>query len=358
MARNSNFYGFSFNEVSEEDIIKGAVQSGVAVFLHGRSSEGKSSRVKQLDPDCDIIYLRNASLESLNGKSVYNQSTGQMIDVKPTWLLKLEARCEAEPNKIHIVFFDEITHALHAIQGMAFNIIFDREVNGKWKLPVNARIVAAGNEMSDSMAANTLAEPLFNRFAHVYIETTLDSWLKWAKTPKKTYQRLNYMEEEKQELPIHPAIYAFISFKAHSGINVLRTKYDGIKPNADPRKWEMASKVLWKTKEPEMIRSLVGEGITKDFVNFCKIRIVSIKDVINGNYSSSDYECNIDKKYATALALSQVDDENVVVVRDFVKKMGLEVLTLFDDFWSKGNPERAKKLEDIRSMGLTWRPRQ
>lgn len=355
--RNDNAYGFAFNDVSEEDIIKGAIQSGVAVFLHGRSSEGKSARVKQADPDCEIVYLRNATPESLNGKSVYNQSTGEMIDVKPTWLLKLEAKCESEPDKIHVVFFDELTNALHAIQGMAFNIIFDREVNGKWKLPNNARIAATGNDLSDSVVANTLAEPLFNRFAHVYIETTLDSWLEWAKTPKRSYQRLDYVEETEQELPIHPAIYAFISLKAHSGVNVLRTKYDGIKPNADPRKWEMASKMLYATRNPEMIRSLVGEGIAKDFVNFCKIRIVSIEDVINGNYTSSAYEGDIDKKYATALALSQVDDANVTIVRDFVKKMGLEILQLFDDFWSKGNPERVKQLEDIRSMGLTWRTR-
>lgn len=54
--------------------------------MHGPSSEGKSARVKQIDPDCVIIYLRNATPESLNGKSVYNQATGEMIDVKPSWL--------------------------------------------------------------------------------------------------------------------------------------------------------------------------------------------------------------------------------------------------------------------------------
>lgn len=349
-----NSYNFLFHKVSEEDIIRGAVQSGVAVFLHGRSSEGKSARVKQLDPDCEILYLRNASPDGLNGKSVYNQSTGEMIDIKPTWLVKLEKRCEEEPNKIHIVFFDELTNALHTIQGMAFNIIFDREVNGKWKLPKNARIVAAGNDLDDSVVANTLAEPLFNRFAHVYIETTLDNWLNWAKTPKKSYQRLDYQETEEPELAIHPSVYAFVALKAHSGVNVLRTKYDGIKPNADPRKWEMASKMLYSTREPEMIRSLVGEGITKDFVNFCKIKIISIKDVVNGNYTASDYQGDVDKKYATTLALSQVSDEEVIPVRDFVKKMGLEMLQLFDDFWAKGNPDRVKRLEDIRSVGLTW----
>ena len=83
-----------------------------------------------------------------------------MIDIKPTWLQRLEQKCEKEKDKLHIVFLDEITNALPSIQGMAFNIVLDREVNGKWKLPENARIAAAGNDLSDSLSANELAEPL------------------------------------------------------------------------------------------------------------------------------------------------------------------------------------------------------
>ena len=160
--KRKNPYNLDFGEVSEEDIIKGAVESGVAVFLHGPSSEGKSARVKQIDPTCEIIYLRNATPDSLNGKSVYNSETGEMIDVPPTWYKKICKKCEDESNKIHIIFFDEITNALPSIQGIAFNIVLDREVNGIWKLPENARIVAAGNDMKDSLAANKLAEPLLS----------------------------------------------------------------------------------------------------------------------------------------------------------------------------------------------------
>ena len=213
--RKQNPYDFNFDGVSEEDIIRGAVESNVSVFLHGRSSEGKSARVKQLDPDCEIIYMRNATPDSLNGKSVYNAATGEMIDVPPTWYSKVKEKCEAEPDKIHIIFFDELTNALPSIQGMAFNIILDGEVNGKWKLPPNARIVAAGNDLNDSLAANQMAEPLFNRFAHVYIHTTVDSWLKWASTPKEKYERLDYKEEE-PEAKIHPSVYAYIAYKSYS----------------------------------------------------------------------------------------------------------------------------------------------
>ena len=93
-AGRRNPYGLTFGEVTEEDIIRGAVESDVAVFLHGPSSEGKSARVKQIDPECEIIYLRNATPDSLNGRSVYNQATGEMIDIPPVWFRKVKEKCE------------------------------------------------------------------------------------------------------------------------------------------------------------------------------------------------------------------------------------------------------------------------
>lgn len=327
-----NPYELKFDDVSEEDIIKGAIESdNVAVFLHGPSSEGKSARVKQIDSNCIIIYLRNASPESLNGKSVYNQKQGKMIDIKPTWLKKLETICKKEPNKLHILFFDELTNALPSIQGIAFNIILDKEVNGIWKLPENARIVAAGNEMEESLSANELAEPLFNRFAHVYIKTTTESWLKWAIENK-----------------IHPAIYSFIAYKKGE---VLRSQYNGEKPNADPRKWEMASKMLYATGNPKMLRALVGEEITKEFVAFCQTKVITLEDVLTENYNEEEiYNLNTAEKYATVVCLSQVDEGNYEKVKDFVEKLGKEYIAIFDSLWSKGNKERLEQVASSRIL--------
>ena len=315
-----NPYNFKINKVSEEDIIKGAIERNIAVFLHGRSSEGKSARIKELDPNCIIIYLRNATPESLNGKSVYNQTTGELIDIKPTWLKKLEDICLKEPDKYHIVFFDEITNAMLSIQGMAFNIILDKEVNGIWKLPENARIVAAGNDIKDSLAANQLAEPFFNRFAHVYIETTPESWLKWASTHH-----------------IHPAIYSYIAYKR--GIP-LRSKYTGEKPNADPRKWEMASKILYKTNKPKMLRALLGEDITNEFCHFCNQHVITLENVLNDNYTEEDLQMNTAEIYATVMGLSQVDETNFEKVRNFILRLGAEPCAVFETLWTQGNESR------------------
>ena len=324
-----NPYGLKFGQVSEEEIIRGAIESGVAVFLHGPSSEGKSARVKQIDPTCEIIYLRNATPDSLNGKSVYNATTGEMMDVPPTWLKKLQEKCEKEPDRLHVVFFDEITNALPSIQGIAFNIVLDREVNGIWKLPENARIVAAGNDMKDSLAANQLAEPLFNRFAHVYIKTTTEGWLKWA-----------------SEHNIHPAIYSYIAYKNGE---TLRSKYDGEKPNADPRKWEMASKMLYATGSPEMLRALVGEDITREFVEFCKQQVITLDDVINRNYTDRDIQAlNTAERYATTMGLTQVDDDNLEKVRGFVTGLGAEFEAIFDALWTHSDESRFERLAEAK----------
>ena len=351
--KKKNPYNFDFSNVTEEDIIRGMVASDVSVFLHGMSGDGKSARVKQLDPDCEIIYLRNATPDSLNGKSVYDSTSGEMIDVQPTWYKKVCKKCEDEPDKIHIVFFDEITNALPSVQGMAFNIVLDGEVNGKWKLPENARIVAAGNDLNDSLSANTLSEPLFNRFAHVYINTTVDSWLKWAITPKQNYERLDYVMEE-EHLIIHPAIYTYILYMRYCRHDALRTPYNGEKPNADPRKWEMASKVLYSTGRPEMLRALVGEDLTRNFVAFTNQKVITVDDVLKKNYSDEDLVMDLAEKYATVVGLSSVSFENVEEVRNFViDNLEKEFIALFDNLWIRGDDERLKRIAELKMQEST-----
>ena len=329
-----NPYRFENDKVSEEEIINCAIESDLPVFLHGPSSEGKSARIKAIDPKCVTLYLSNTSPESLNGKSVYNSETGEMIDVKPSWLKKLETRCEEDPDNIHIVFFDEITNALPSIQGMAFNIILNKEVNGIWELPKNARIAAAGNEMSDSLSAHELSEPLYNRFVHVYIKTTTEGWLKWA-----------------SDNDIHPAIYAYIAYKNGT---TLRTPFTGEKPNADPRKWEMASKMLYKTNKPEALRGLIGEEVTKEFIAFCNNPVITLKDVLEKNYLEGEIDMlDTSERYSTALTLSQVKEENLDEVREFVEKLGKEVTAVFDGLWVHGDESRLERLQEAKLASET-----
>jgi hypothetical protein len=207
------------------------------------------------------------------------------------------------------------------------------KVNGKWKLPDNCRVIAAGNDLQNSSAAYELAEPLFNRFAHVYIETTQQSWLKWAAKPKNN---------------IHPSIYAYIAYNTYAGKQVLRTEYTGKTPNADPRKWEMASKALWATGNPTILRTLIGDELTKDFIAFCKKPTLSVEDVVKGNYSVRDFKMYLDEKIATAVSLSSCSENEIKVVREFVGKLGPEVQATFDVLWAKDDEDRMEQIAKLK----------
>ena len=166
------------------------------------------------------------------------------------------------------------TNASPMMQSKAYGIALEKKVAGRWKLPENARVVAAGNELEDSLVANEMAEPLYDRFAHVNIETTAQNWLKWAVMPENTGERLDYTKQSEPRQKIHPAIYAYISYK---GDEVLRTPYNRInpEPHADPRRWKMASDMLYATNNPNTLRSIIGKTLARDFAYFCLERVKS-----------------------------------------------------------------------------------
>ena len=343
--KNENPYNLDFSETSEADIIRGAIQSNVSIFLHGKPGCGKSDRVKQLDPDFIELNLSHLDPELLDGLA--GEKDGKAVHIKPPWLEELEAKCQEEADKIHILFLEELTNASPMMQSKAYGIALDKKVAGRWKLPENARVVAAGNELEDSLVANEMAEPLYDRFAHVNIETNTENWLEWAVTPESFYERLDYKKDDKPKQKIHPAIYAFISYK---GDEVLRTPYnrEHPEPHADPRRWKMASDMLYASNNPSTLRAIVGEDLTRDFIYFCQLPTITIEDVLKGNYTQEELEeMDLGRKLATVSGLVAVDSGNMPKVREFVKRLGAEVCKKFEVQWTHGDEERLEQLQEI-----------
>ena len=226
--------------------LRSFVEADIPVFLHGLSGDGKSDRVRQIDPDVLDIELVNENPETINGRAIYNEAKDEIIDIKPVWLVKLERLCEDGKN--HILFFDELTNATKQTQSVIFKIVLERFVNNRWPLPKNARIVAAGNDRSESSAAHDLAEPLFGRFAHIYIRTTVENWMPWAVDKR-----------------INPFVLEFL---ANNSL-YLRTPYTGEEGYADPRRWEMASKALDASgNDFSLLVPIVGRDTAEAFIRF------------------------------------------------------------------------------------------
>ena len=242
--------GFCMKNHDELSLIRAYVEADIPVFLHGLSGDGKSDRARQIDPQALDIELVNETPETINGRAVYNETRSEIVDIKPVWLIKLEKLCE--DGKTHILFFDELTNATKQTQSVIFKIVLERFVNNRWPLPPNARIVAAGNDRSESSAAHDLAEPLFGRFAHIYIRTTVENWMPWA---------VNHT--------VNPYVMEFL---ANNDL-YLRTPYTGTEGHADPRRWEMVSRVLDASgNDFSLLSPIVGREVADAFVRFFKNR--------------------------------------------------------------------------------------
>ena len=80
---------------------------------------------------------------------------------------------------------------------------------------------------------------------------------------------------------------------------------------------------------------------TKEFIQFCSQRMITLEDVINENYKDIDIEeLNIAEKHATIMCLLQVEKDNIEKVREFVKKLGSEYVAVFDKMWTHGDENR------------------
>lgn len=246
LAAGNTSAAYQIKEHDELDLIREFVKADIPVFIHGLTGDGKSDRVKEIDPQVLDIELVNETPETINGRAVYNETNDTIIDIKPVWLVKLERLCE--DGKLHILFFDELTNATKQTQAVIFKIVLERFVNNRWPLPENARIVAAGNDRAESSVAHDLAEPLFGRFAHIYIRTTVENWMPWAVRKK-----------------INPYVMEFL---ANNDL-YLRTAFTDTEGYADPRRWEMASRILDSSDNDfSLLEPIVGRETAEAFIRF------------------------------------------------------------------------------------------
>lgn len=295
----------------ELSLIRAYVEADIPVFLHGLSGDGKSDRVRQIDPQALDIELVNENPETINGRAVYNEARDEIVDIKPVWLVKLERLCE--DDELHILFFDELTNATKQTQSVIFKIVLERFVNNRWALPKNARIVAAGNDRNESSAAHDLAEPLFGRFAHIYIRTTIDNWMPWAVRSR-----------------INPFVMEFL---ANNDL-YLRTPFTGTEGNADPRRWEMVSKALDSSKNDfSLLAPIVGRDAADAFVRFFAARqeITTI-----GEYTDEELSrLSVSRKYQLAQQCLILSGSRKKEGRDLVARLGKEYLAWYDYILSR-----------------------
>lgn len=332
-AKRKNTCGFNFNKVTDEEIIEYTIKHKIPLLLYGQASIGKSSRIKEVDSNYTSIYLSGISLENLIGKSIVDKEKMEETIVKPFWLKRLEEKCSKESEKNHVVLLEDLDKIERENYSAVLELVTNRTVNGIWSLPNNVSIVATSNDLNFSRGYGKI----LSQFARLEIELSIDSWLKWA-----------------SENNIHPAIYCFIAAKKEE---TLRKDFE-----SDPRKWELASLLLCETRKPELLRSIIGEDLTNEFIQFCSQRVLTLEDILTQNYTERDLYMNESEKYSMIAGLSMVDEDKFSIVRNFVYELDSELGKIFDILWIHDNERRkeivesAKINEQNKTLRITKKP--
>lgn len=259
--------------------------SDVSVLSRGGHGIGKSAVVAQLAKKfgLPLIDKRLSQLSEGDMIGLPVIKDGVTTFAHPDWFIQA---CE-EPC---MLFFDELNRALPEVMQAAFQIVLDRQLNGR-KLHENTRVYAAINN-SAIYQVNEMDPALLDRFWVADLSPTVEDWIEWAKKP-----------EEEMGGGIHPYMINFVQgckVDAKSGQSILDPtgKNPGdIEPSR--RSYERLDKVTRKMglydidlsgdKNPALqnlfmiAQGFIGNNCANQFTQYLKDmeRQVTAEDILN-----------------------------------------------------------------------------
>lgn len=260
------------------------------VFLWGPPGIGKSDVVAEIAQELGglVIDLRMAQMEptDIRGIPYFNKDINKMDWAAP---VDLPDEALASQYPIVVLFLDEMNSAPPAVQAAGYQLILNRRV-GKYVLPDNVVIVAAGNRDSDKGVTYRMPMPLANRFVHLEMRPDFTSWQQWAVNKGIHKDVVGYLSFAKQDL---------YDFDAKSSSRAFAT----------PRSWCFVSDLLQDEDmdadtQFNLVSGAVGEGLAVKFVAHRKIagRMPEPSDILSGKVKDLSVK-EISAMYALTIAM-------------------------------------------------------
>jgi len=282
--------------------IKVAFKVKRPVFLWGPPGIGKSDVVTNIVENMDgVVYdLRLGQMDptDLRGYPFFNKDLGLM-----DWAPPIDLPTEEVAAQYPVVglFLDEMNSAPPSVQAAAYQLILNRRI-GKYKLPDNVVIIAAGNRESDKGVTYRMPTPLANRFIHIEMRADFEAWMDWAVNNNIHEDVVGYLSFAKQDLYDFDAKSVSRSF-------------------ATPRSWSFVSELLSEDVDDvtmtDLIAGSIGEGLAVKFMAHRRIagKLPNPEDVLSGKVKtlevkevSAMYSLVISMCYELKQALSEVKD--------------------------------------------------
>jgi len=243
------------------------------VFLWGPPGIGKSELVQSITDEMKghMIDLRLGQMDptDIRGIPFYNKDNGLMDWAPP---IDLPSKEFAAKHPIVVLFFDEMNSAAPSVQAAAYQLVLNRRI-GKYELPDNVVIVAAGNREGDKGVTYKMPAPLSNRFVHLEMRVDFESWQKWAVNNGIHKDVVGYVSFAKQDL---------FDFDPKSSSRAFAT----------PRSWTFVSELLGDELPPnvetDLVSGTIGDGTAIKFMAHRKIagKMPNPTDILLGKVKS------------------------------------------------------------------------
>jgi MoxR-like ATPase len=226
-----------------------AIKARVSAMIWGAPGVGKSALVYEV---ARTMGVRLQDERVSDRDPVDFRGLPRIVDGRTIWTLPDFWPTEGEG----ILFFDEITNAVPAVQSVCYQVVLDRKL-GNVPLPDGWAVVAAGNREADRAISQRMSSALANRFVHLEFEPDLDEWVSWS-----------------ARAGIRAEVVAFLSMRRD-----LLHAFDpskGEKSFASPRTWEFVSRLMDAAgPNPEaagydLLAGAVGPGAAGEFLAFVK----------------------------------------------------------------------------------------
>lgn len=260
----------TITSVQAKKAILKAFDSKRPLFLWGPPGIGKSEVVAEVTKELGghMIDLRMAQMEptDIRGIPFFNKELGKMDWAPPVDLPDEEF---ASKYPLVVLFLDEMNSAPPAVQAAGYQLVLNRQV-GKYKLPDNVAIVAAGNRDSDKGVTYRMPMPLANRFIHLEMRADFTSWQNWAVSKNIHKDVVGYLSFAKQDL------YDFDNKSSSRAF-------------ATPRSWVFVSDLIKDENVDNdtlfnLVAGAVGEGLAVKFMAHRKIagKMPEPTDILTG----------------------------------------------------------------------------
>src|SRR5690349_16597269 len=246
----------------------------LSTMIWGPPGIGKSSIVAQMagahELACIDLRLSQLAPTDLRGLPVAENGVSRWY---PPEFLPREGK--------GILFLDELNLAPPAMQGMAQQLILDRQV-GSYRVPEGWFIWAAGNRKEDMAAVYDMPSPLANRFLHLEVEPEFESFKRYALTHD-----------------VHEQIIAFVAFRP----DLLHKLTPQQNAWPSPRSWVMANHLH---RANLSLESAVGAATAREFNAFVALygSIPDLQAILQGEGETIPFPSEPSLSYATIIGLT------------------------------------------------------